>query len=97
MSDIFHTLACASTIRNSVTGPLVSNLGSSAVFSIIVQKFPIVQKALEISSRQCGSIQFKKMENLRLRYEFVGNYYLFKSEQYLTFVKQHLKSLNYFA
>ena len=37
----------------------------------------IVQKALEISSRQCGSIQFKKMENLRLRYEFVGNYYLF--------------------
>ena len=23
MSDIFHTLACASTIRNSVTGPLI--------------------------------------------------------------------------
>ena len=57
----------------------------------------IVQKALEISSIQCGSIQFKKMENLRLRYEFVGNYYLFKSEQYLTFVKQHLKSLNSFG
>ena len=29
MSDIFHTLAYASTIRNSVTGPLQTNLLST--------------------------------------------------------------------
>jgi hypothetical protein len=29
MSDIFHTLVCASTIRNSVTGPLADTFSVS--------------------------------------------------------------------
>ena len=44
-----------------------------------------------------GSINtvFKKMENSRFRCVFLDNYYLLINKKYLTYIKQHRKSLNF--
>ena len=38
---------------------------------------------------------FKKMENSRFRCVFLDNYYLLINKKYFTYIKQHLKSLNF--
>ena len=38
---------------------------------------------------------FKKMENSRFRCVFLDNYYLLINKKYLTYVKQHLKTMTF--